>query len=40
MLSELHVVGIERSDSALFTCMAMNAYGDDETNIQVIVQGK
>lgn len=39
MASELLIESVERSDSALYECVTRNAYGDDETVIQVIVQG-
>lgn len=35
----LHIKSADRSDSALYTCTALNAYGKDEYNIQVILQG-
>lgn len=37
--SELVIESIDRSDSALYQCITSNAYGRDETSIQVIVQG-
>ncbi len=37
--SELVITNIDRSDSALYQCITSNAYGKDETSIQVIVQG-
>ncbi|UYV61590.1 hypothetical protein LAZ67_1005432 [Cordylochernes scorpioides] len=36
--SLLTITGSGRQDSALFTCMATNTYGNDETNIQLVVQ--
>ncbi|CAG2102462.1 unnamed protein product [Medioppia subpectinata] len=36
--SELVIESIDRSDSALYQCITSNAYGKDETSIQVIVQ--
>ncbi|XP_022248097.1 Down syndrome cell adhesion molecule-like protein Dscam2, partial [Limulus polyphemus] len=36
--SELLIRQADRRDSALFTCIASNAYGQDDTNIQLIVQ--
>ncbi|KAG8187488.1 hypothetical protein JTE90_027213 [Oedothorax gibbosus] len=39
-LSELLIEAADRGDSALFTCLASNSYGKDETNIQLIIQGK
>ena len=38
--SEIIIRNAERRDSALFTCIAGNPYGEDETNIQMIMQGK
>ncbi|GFS81552.1 down syndrome cell adhesion molecule-like protein 1 homolog, partial [Nephila pilipes] len=38
-LSELLIESVDRGDSALFTCLARNSYGKDETNIQLIIQG-
>ncbi|XP_050039355.1 cell adhesion molecule Dscam1-like isoform X1 [Dermacentor andersoni] len=40
VVSEIHVKSADRRDSSLFTCMASNAYGRDETNFQVVVQEK
>jgi Down syndrome cell adhesion protein len=37
--SEIVIRSTDRRDSSLFTCRASNAYGEDETNIQVIMQG-
>ncbi|XP_071033639.1 cell adhesion molecule Dscam1-like [Parasteatoda tepidariorum] len=39
-LSELLIESVGREDSALFTCLATNSYGKDETNIQLIIQEK
>ncbi|GFW88097.1 ig-like domain-containing protein [Trichonephila clavipes] len=39
-LSELLIESVDRGDSALFTCLARNSYGKDETNIQLIIQGR
>ncbi|XP_035221790.1 Down syndrome cell adhesion molecule-like protein Dscam2 [Stegodyphus dumicola] len=39
-LSELLIESVDRGDSALFTCLASNAYGKDETNIQLIIQDR
>lgn len=39
MISEIRVQVADRRDSCLFTCHASNRYGNDKTNIQVIVQG-
>lgn len=38
-LSELFIAETERSDSALFTCISQNQFGNDDTNIQLLVQG-
>lgn len=38
ILSTLIIKSIDRRDSALFTCLAVNAYGQDDTNIQLIIQ--
>lgn len=35
----LRMVNVDRRDNSLFTCTAANAFGKDEYNIQVIVQG-
>ena len=37
--SEIVIRNTDRRDSALFTCRASNAYGEDETNLQLIMQG-
>lgn len=39
VLSDLSIKRTERSDSALFTCVATNAFGSDDTSINMIVQG-
>lgn len=39
MKSILRVTSVGRVDSALYTCLASNIYGQDDTNIQLIVQG-
>ncbi|XP_022252784.1 Down syndrome cell adhesion molecule-like protein Dscam2 [Limulus polyphemus] len=36
--SQVTVTSVGRSDSALYTCMATNDYGSDESNVQLIVQ--
>ncbi|GFY40217.1 down syndrome cell adhesion molecule homolog [Trichonephila inaurata madagascariensis] len=36
--SKVSIHAVDRRDSALFTCVATNAYGQDDTNIQLIVQ--
>ncbi|XP_076374909.1 Down syndrome cell adhesion molecule 1 isoform X1 [Megalopta genalis] len=38
VLSDLSIKRTERSDSALFTCVATNAFGSDDTSIDMIVQ--
>ncbi|XP_050461764.1 cell adhesion molecule Dscam2 isoform X8 [Cataglyphis hispanica] len=38
VLSDLSIKRTERSDSALFTCVATNAFGSDDTSINMIVQ--
>ncbi|XP_042142402.1 Down syndrome cell adhesion molecule-like protein Dscam2 [Ixodes scapularis] len=40
LVSEILVKATDRRDSSLFTCMASNAYGRDETNFQIVVQEK
>lgn len=40
IVSEILIRQADRRDSALFSCIASNAYGRDDTNIQLIVQGK
>ena len=37
--SIVRVDSADRRDSSLYTCSASNAYGSDEINVQVIVQG-
>ena len=39
VLSDLSIKKLERTDSALFTCVATNAFGSDDTSINLIVQG-
>ncbi|UYV62843.1 hypothetical protein LAZ67_2002135 [Cordylochernes scorpioides] len=36
--SRLTISPLKRSDSALYTCTAVNTYGQDDTNIQLIIQ--
>lgn len=38
--SELTLSRVGRKDSALYSCVATNKYGTDDTNIQLVVQGK
>lgn len=40
VVSDLSIRRTERSDSALFTCVATNAFGSDDTSINMIIQGK
>ena len=39
LISELEIFSVKRSDSALYTCQATNAYGKDEIRIQLKVKG-
>lgn len=39
VLSDLSIRHIEREDSGLFTCVATNSFGSDDSSINVIVQG-
>ena len=39
LTSEIKVDSADRRDSSLYTCIARNAFGSDEINVQVIVQG-
>jgi hypothetical protein len=39
VLSDLSIRSAERDDSALFTCVATNSFGSDDTSINLIVQG-
>ncbi|XP_044018813.1 Down syndrome cell adhesion molecule-like protein Dscam2 isoform X17 [Aphidius gifuensis] len=38
VLADLSIKRTERSDSALFTCVATNAFGSDDTSINMIIQ--
>lgn len=38
IISEITIRGADRRDSALFTCLARNLYGTDDTNMQLILQ--
>lgn len=38
--SEILIRDADRRDSALFSCIAFNSHGNDDTNIQLIMQGK
>jgi len=39
-LSTISIKRTERGDSALFTCVATNAFGSDDTSINLIIQEK
>lgn len=39
LTAQVKVDSSDRRDSSLYTCIATNAYGSDEINLQVIVQG-
>ena len=39
LISYLEIENVGRYDSALFTCIVSNSFGNDDTNIQLIVQG-
>lgn len=39
VVSDLSIKRTERSDSAVFTCIATNSFGSDDSNINLIVQG-
>ena len=38
-VSSLNIESVERKDSGLYSCRAANAFGSDETSIQLVVQG-
>jgi len=40
VLSDLSIKRTDRSDTAVFTCLATNSFGSDDTTINMIVQGK
>ena len=40
MLSTISIKRTQREDSALFTCVATNAFGSDDTSINLIIQEK
>lgn len=40
LTSTVKVDSADRRDSSLYTCLTSNAYGSDEINLQVIVQGE
>ena len=35
----IKIASVNRKDTSLFTCVAQNAFGRDETNFQIVVQG-
>lgn len=37
--SDLSIKRSERIDTAVFTCVATNSFGSDDSSIQLIVQG-
>lgn len=39
VLADLSIKRTERSDSALFTCIATNSFGSDDSSINLIIQG-
>lgn len=39
VLSDLSIKRTERGDTAMFTCVATNSFGSDDTSINLIVQG-
>ena len=40
VLSTISIKRTQRADSALFTCVATNAFGSDDTSINLIIQEK
>lgn len=40
LISEILIRSADRRDSALFTCNTFNGFGKDETNVQLLLQGK
>ena len=40
VLSTISIKRTERGDSALFTCVATNAFGSDDTSVNLIIQEK
>ena len=38
-VSSLAIEAVDRRDSGLYSCRASNAFGSDETSIQLVVQG-
>lgn len=38
VISDLSIKRTDRTDTALFTCVATNAFGSDDTSINMIVQ--
>lgn len=39
VISFLQIVAVDRQDSTIYTCVAHNKYGNDNTSVQLIVQG-
>jgi CRISPR/Cas system type I-B associated protein Csh2 (Cas7 group RAMP superfamily) len=39
VVSDLSIKRTIRADSALFSCVATNAFGSDDTSINMIIQG-
>lgn len=40
VISFLEIVSVQREDSTIYTCVARNNFGNDNTSVQLIVQGK
>ena len=40
LLSTISIKRTQREDSAMFTCVATNAFGSDDTSINLIIQEK
>lgn len=39
VISFLQITSVERIDSTIYTCSAKNSFGNDNTSVQLIVQG-
>lgn len=39
VISYLQIVSVQREDSTIYTCVAKNSFGTDNTSVQLIVQG-
>lgn len=39
VISFLQITSVERVDSTIYTCSAKNSFGNDNTSVQLIVQG-